>query len=221
MPNAVCRRKRAFTLIEILAVLAIMTVIAGLLVAAAVGARRKADNDAAQADVTFISAQIEAYYNKRGQLPPNLNPLSPVPQPGEDDITTEFEIYQTLAEWNLPVPPERRVDPWGNPYVIVFQRDYGKVFPLESGGNPIQVNDEKIFPYNITPFNRMQIMYNPPLAPVPPPVDVAKEIHRGDPAATASFNDSMDNFQVISAGPDGYIVRDGLSDYNADNFVNW
>jgi len=187
-----------------------MTVIAGLLVAAAVGARRKADNDAAEAGITFISAQIEAYYSKRGQLPPNLNPLSPVPQPGEDDITTEFEIYQTLAEWNLPVPPERRLDPWGNPYVIVFQRDYEKVFPLVTAG--------VMTGYDTPPFDRIQYMYAPPPAA---PADAAKELHRGDPATTPSFNDSMDNFQVISAGQDGYITRNDLDDVNADNFVNW
>ena len=73
MAHASPRRERAFTLVELLAVIAIMTVIAGLLLAAAVGARRRADSAAAQAGVDFITAQIEAYYNKRGLLPGDIN----------------------------------------------------------------------------------------------------------------------------------------------------
>ncbi len=198
MAHAHYDRKLAFTLVEILAVLAIMTIIAGLLLAASMGARRRADSDAAQAGVDFISSQIEAYYNRRGQLPPDLN---------EDGITTEAEIYHTLDEWNFPVPPARRVDPWGNPFVIVLQRDYGEVFPIVTGGPDGD--------YNRAPFNRIREMYGAT-------ADMPKDLYRGDP--TNPFNDSVLNFQVISAGPSGRIVRDVEDDpydYSTDNFVNW
>ena len=73
MRNERFQPRDGFTLLEILVVIAIMTVIAGLLVAAAIGARRKADSDAAQAGVTYIAAQIQAYFDKRGQLPPDTD----------------------------------------------------------------------------------------------------------------------------------------------------
>ena len=199
MSHVLSRRERAFTLIEILAVLAIMSVIAGLLVAAAVGARRKADNDRAESGISYIAAQIEAYHNKRGQLPPDTN---------EDGITTEFEIYQTLAQWNFPVPAERQVDPWGNPYVVVLQRDYTQPFPVVTGGAGTG--------YDTPPFDKIQYMYA--VAPAVPG-DTAKEIHNGVPAT--AFNGQINGFQVISAGPDGYLSQNGDDAVNADNFVNW
>jgi len=192
--------RRAFTLVELMAVMVIMSIVAGLLIAAAIGARKKADADAARAGVTYITAQIEAYYNKRGQLPPNLNESM-------DSFTTEAEIYQTLNEWNFPVPPEKQVDPWGNPFIIILDRDYGVNFPLQSGGTC----------YSTPPFNKMYAMYDP--APAAP--DDPKEIHEGDPTTEPSYNDQRDGFQVISAGPDGRLGRNGANDYNADNFTNW
>lgn len=192
-----------FTLLEILVVIAIMTVIAGLLVAAAIGARRKADSDAAQAGVTYIAAQIQAYFDKRGQLPPDTD---------GNGFTTEVEIYNTLGEWGFAVPEAKRVDPWSNPYVIVLRygqtADYGVVFPIATGGAI----------YSTPPYDRIGDMYAPP--PVVP-ADSAKEIHIGDPATTLPYNDMANGFQVISAGPDGYISRNGTNDVNSDNFTNW
>ncbi len=199
MRNAHSERNSGFTLIEILVVIAIMTVIAGLLVAAAIGARRKAAHDSAQADVTYISGQIRAYLDKRGQLPPDTD---------ANGFTTEPEIYRTLGEWGFDVPEAKRLDPWDNPYVIVLGRDYGVSFPIASGGSV----------YSTPPYDRMGGMYAPPPAA---PADGPKEIHTGDPATTPANNDMTDGFQVISAGPDGYISRNGTDDASADNFTNW
>jgi prepilin-type N-terminal cleavage/methylation domain-containing protein len=196
MSHAVCTRKNGFTLIEILAVLTIMTIVASLLVAAAIGARRKADSDAAQAGVTFIASQIDAYLNKRGQLPDSG--LS---------YTTEADIYDTLAQWGFEVIPDKQVDPWGNPFVIVLSTDYGVNFPLQSGGAC----------YSTPPFDRMYGMYDPP----PAAPDDEKQVHEGDPATTPAYNGQANGYQVISAGPDGMLSRNGGDDWNADNFTNW
>ncbi len=208
MPRTSKKGNRAFTLIELLAVLAIMTIIAGLLTAGAVGLRRKADRDAAAAGVTLISSKIESYFNKRDQLPPNLNPGSGA---GQDDFTDEVEIYRTLSEWGFGVLDKQRVDPWGNPYVIIFLDDYEVNFPLQSGGAC----------YTTPPFDRMYGMFVPP----PAAPDDRKELRVGDPIidpTTDTHNSQADGFQVISAGPDGKLSRDGTNlDVNGDNLTNW
>lgn len=208
MPRISKKGDRAFTLVELLAVLAIMTIIAGLLVTGAVGLRRKADRDAAAAGVTLISSKIESYFNKRGQLPPNLNPGS---APTDDNFTDEDEIYKTLSEWGFGVSDKRRVDPWGNPYVIILDRDYEVNFPLQSGEAC----------YSTPPFHKIYGMYDPP----PGAPDDRKTFHVGDPIidpTTDPHNIQANGFQVISAGPDGKLSRDGTDlDVNGDNLTNW
>ena len=185
---------KGFTLIEILAVLAIVSVMAGLLVMAAKGARKRADIDAAKAGVSFVAAKIDAYRNKRGDLPPDLG------GPAVPAVTTEFEIYKTLDKWGFAVPPDKQVDPWGNPYIIVLDRDYGAPFNMNAPPD-----------YTTPPFNKMAGMYS---TAVPQP----KEIQD---AATNPYNNENGGFQVISAGLDGLVSQTGSDDVNADNFVNW
>lgn len=200
-------RSGGFTLIEIMAVIAIMGIITAFLVVAAKGARKKADLDAARAGIELISSKIESYMNKRGDLPPNLNP-------GTDSFTTEEEIYHTLGEWGFTVEDSKRIDPWGNPYIIILSRDYDVVFPIWTPGAS----------YGTPPYNKMANMYITG-------ADIAKNIHEGDPATTPSYMDQTRGFQVISAGPDGLLSRDdrevntdidldGLT-VNGDNLTNW
>jgi len=143
-------KKSGFTLTELLVVLSIMALIAALIVVAAKGARKKADYEAAKAGVQFICSQIDAYKNKRGELPPNLNPLrTPPDNTAEDDVTTEKEIYYSLSQWGFTVPPERQIDPWGHPYVVVLQRDYGKTFNVTA---PFDRTDSATTPYDHYPY---------------------------------------------------------------------
>lgn len=204
MPRTSRKGNRAFTLIELLAVLAIMTIIAGLLVTGAVGLRRKASRDAADAGVTLISSKLESYFNKRGQLPPNLNP-------GSDSFTDEDEIYTTLSEWGFDILDKQRVDPWGNPYVIILFGDYNVNFPLQSGGGC----------YSTPPFSKIYGMY----VPTPGAPDDLKALRVGDPIidpTTDRQNSQLNGFQVISAGPDGKLSMDGTNlDVNGDNLTNW
>lgn len=200
------KKRQGFTLIELLAVIVIMTVVAGLLVVAATGARKRSINDAAGAGVQFISSQIDAYVNERGKLPPDTN---------GDGITTEVEIYDTLDEWGFAVPADKQVDPWGNPCIIVLDRDYYENFPLFTGG--------LIYVTPNPPFDRMPDMYEPPLA-----ADEPKTLHVGPPATDDPYNNHSGGYQVISAGTDGKVCRDNTwinpltgARPNADNFTNW
>ncbi len=191
MSGRLCSEDKGFTLIEILAVLAIISVMAGLLIMAAKGARKRADTDAARAGVSFVTAKIDAYRSKRGDLPPDL---------GGAAVTTEFEIYETLDKWGFAVPPDKQVDPWGNPYIIVLDRDYGAPFNMNASPD-----------YTTPPFNKMAGMYS---AAAPQPKEIKD-------AAANPYNNESGGFQVISAGPDGLVSQTGSDDVNADNFFNW
>jgi type II secretory pathway pseudopilin PulG len=222
-----------------MSVIVIMGIIAGLLLVAAKGARVKAQIEAAKADITYIASKIEAYKEKRGELPPNLDPTV-------DDTTTELEIYKTLTDWGFAVPEKRRVDPWGNPYIIVFQRDYPKVFPISSqlpgppssGYEPVILNNAdnaKIYESSVlgkpNPFSRIKDRYRVAGPPHVLTADAPKEIHTGDPDPTLvppnlPFLNQPDAFQIISAGPDGLISRDvdlvvNSHTPDADNLTNW
>jgi prepilin-type N-terminal cleavage/methylation domain-containing protein len=203
MKHGFCSRKRGFTMIEILAVFAIMAVIASLIAAAAIGARRKADSDAARSGVMYISNQIQSYLTKRGELPLNSGGAA----------ATEVDIYTRLAEWNFAVPAKKQIDPWGNPYIIILYDDYGATFSITGGPD-----------YQNPPFNKVASMYMTA-------ADMPKDIRRGDPTTTDPYLNTYQAYQVISAGPDGLISRDGREEttdidsdgksVNADNFTNW
>ena len=209
-----------------MSVIVIMGIIAALLLVAAKGARVKAQIEAAKADITYIASKIDAYKEKRGELPSDLN---------GDGTTSELEIHKTLSEWGFAVPEKKRIDPWGNPYIIVLGRDYPNNFPIfthlgppppgvpSSGYEPVIANDTdnaKIYEPSVlgrpNPFSKIETMYRPVVV-----ADAPKEIHRGAPATTPAFLDQPDAFQVISAGPDGLLSRDNGMDVNADNLTNW
>lgn len=205
------QRAKGFTLIEMLVVITIMGVIAALLVTAAAGAHKKAQIDRAKAGIQLIASKIDAYKNKRGEILPNLNPAV-------DNVTTEMEIYTTLKEWGFEVPEEKKVDPWGNPYIIVLQRDYLADFELAG----------PTMGYNATPFFKMQGIYRP-WAVSPKTKAISKTAPTASPTLDACYEKQDNGYQIISAGPDGKVCRyddptippDQESNYNADNLTNW
>jgi general secretion pathway protein G len=102
-------RRRGFTLIEVMLVLAILGIIASLTAVAVVQAQRRAYMRAAEAQVKAFKTPLLAYRLDIGDFPATsqaLQALRSVPS----DIASP-------AQWNGPyLDSEVPLDPWRNPY---------------------------------------------------------------------------------------------------------
>ena len=134
--------RRAFTLIELLIVMAIIIVLAGLVIATSGYVQEKSKRSRAEAEIAAMSAALESYKADNGIYPTNpdterLNPTSPAPN---DYAPASAYLYELLAgdlgrdrtienktyfsfkpNMLLPPPPSTNAvtairDPFGNPY---------------------------------------------------------------------------------------------------------
>jgi len=102
-----------FSLIEMIVVLVIIGMLAGLVIGN-VGARAdKAKWDAAKGQVATIQQQIEAYRLDVGRLPGNISDL--IEKPGDAEFWTGPYIKKSL-----------RKDPWGREWIYREQSDNGE-----------------------------------------------------------------------------------------------
>ena len=96
------RRQAGFSLIEFLAVLALMAIVAGIVTVSVRPLMLKGKQDAARAEVANIGQALEAFYGVYGRYPTN--------EEGLDALRRKSE---KLSEALLTADP---VDPWGNAY---------------------------------------------------------------------------------------------------------
>jgi general secretion pathway protein G len=130
-PLTPLRPKAAFTLIELLAVITIIGILAGLTLGAAGAVRRHGATSTAKAEVAALQAACERYYADNSAYPiGNASPTT-VTEPakatalfsnlvGSDKLsaapTTKryFEPKPAMVETNKP--PNYFIDPWGYAY---------------------------------------------------------------------------------------------------------
>ena len=96
------RRQRGFSLIEFLAVLALMAIVAGIVTVSVRPLMVKGKQDAARAEVSNICNALEAYFSVHGRFPGNDEGLAALRK--KDEKLTE------------PLLTQDPVDPWGRPY---------------------------------------------------------------------------------------------------------
>jgi general secretion pathway protein G len=98
------RRQRGFSLIELLVVLVILGLLAGLVLPNVMGRLSGAKHKAARSKITMIQSNVDAFALDVGRLPDGLNEL--VEQPSD----AEFWSGPYIKNADLK-------DPWGNDWV--------------------------------------------------------------------------------------------------------
>lgn len=112
---ALSRRSAAFTLVELLAVIALIGVLAGLTLAGLGYVQQKSAVSRAEAEVASLSAAIESFKMDYGAYPGSVEVLYPelTGAPGASVNTNGKVFFETTARM---VTNNRIIDPWGAPY---------------------------------------------------------------------------------------------------------
>lgn len=108
-------RESAFTLIELLAVIALIGVLAGLTLAGLGYVQQKSAMSRAEVEVASLSAAIESFKMDYGAYPESVAQLFPelTGAPGATVNTNGKVFFETTARM---VTNNRIIDPWGVPY---------------------------------------------------------------------------------------------------------
>jgi prepilin-type N-terminal cleavage/methylation domain-containing protein len=124
-PSVVTRRHAAaFTLIELLIVIAIIAVLAGLGFGAVQGAMGSAKRAQARNDVNQVAAAVKAYTLEYGRLPEAGNEIAELT--GDNPKKIVF-LEPKMAGGKPPkngLSGDELLDPWGNAYKIYLDDDY-------------------------------------------------------------------------------------------------
>jgi len=120
--------QHGFTLVELLLVLVILALIAGLVLPGIIGKAESAKAKAASSQISRISMSVESYYLDTGNTPSSLDELVSEPS--------------GLSGWNGPyIKNSLLKDPWGQPYRYRVPGEHGD-FDIESYGADRQKGGE-------------------------------------------------------------------------------
>ena len=119
------RSRRAFTLIEMLVVILILSILAALIIPRLIGRTDQAKVAKAKSDIASLTSLLEAYRLDNGKYPTT--------EEGLDVLRTK---PSDAPNWKGPYTEKPiPLDPWGNPYVYQSPGPNGEDFFIESYGS--------------------------------------------------------------------------------------
>lgn len=114
--------RAAFTLLEVLLVVAILALLAAVVAPRLIGTQKQAQIDTTRSQISMLDDVLDLYCQQNGAYPSTdqgLNAL--MEEPTEDPIP---------KAWAGPYLKDRElVDPWGNPYQYAFPGDRNRDKP--------------------------------------------------------------------------------------------
>jgi len=116
------RIRRAMTLVEILAVVVILGLLAVTLTVGIAGKMGKAKSEIARTQIGQIVAQVQTYQLDKRALPTAAQGLATLTSPAADPAASYF------------LEPGKIIDPWGNAYLYVIPGPAGHPFEVISYG---------------------------------------------------------------------------------------
>ncbi|MEM8910242.1 MAG: type II secretion system protein GspG [Planctomycetota bacterium] len=126
--NSNRRKRRGFTLLELLLVLSILVVIGGIVVVNIGGAQAEANQNATLTQLNSLKSNIQMYKIRMNSLPETLESLRDGPSDSDKK-----------SKWVAPIIEEIPADAWGNS--LAYQVN-GNEFEIRSGGIDGQLNTE-------------------------------------------------------------------------------
>ena len=122
MMNITNHNRRAMTFVELLAVLVILGLVAGVFTVSIAGRFNQSKRELAKSQLGLIDGQVQTYYTQSGQWPPADRGLSVLTAPDASPSDAYFMSEDQLS------------DPWGNPFYIVVPGPDGHPYELISYG---------------------------------------------------------------------------------------
>jgi prepilin-type N-terminal cleavage/methylation domain-containing protein len=129
------RNEEGFTLIELMIVIVILGVLAGIVLFAVGGITDRGTSAACKTDVSTIETGVEAYFAKVGSYPPDLVPSLTDPAGGTQFLKWDSNFTGTVSASDGGTDGMTRQ---GQGYVIVYQGAPGGEVWVAPSGTPTE-----------------------------------------------------------------------------------
>ena len=116
--RVVYQSRHAMTFVELLAVLVILGLVAGVFTVSIAGRFNQSKRELAKAQIGLIEGQVQAYYTQSGQWPPSDRGLA---------VLTGPEASPSAAYY---LKPDQLNDPWNHPFHIIIPGPDGHPYEI-------------------------------------------------------------------------------------------